>query len=281
MSTKQRHWPRGACAIAFALAACSPTARIAPTAPPSQPESASGFRAGLTGVTGTRHMAAAANPLAAEAGRSILRARGSAIDAAIAMQMVLNLVEPQSSGIGGGALLLHWDGKTVQSYDGRETAPMAADEQLFLTPQGKAMRFYDAVVGGRSVGAPGVLRMLELVHRQHGKLPWSVLFEPAIKLATDGFAMSPRLHTLLAGERHLAPNSPAAAAYFYNADGSPKPVGALLRNPELAATLRAIARDGADAFYRGPIAADVVALVQRHPTNPGRLEESDLATYQA
>ncbi len=284
MITERRPWPPAACVVAFALAACSltaPIAPIAPIAPPSQPEAASGFRAGLTAATATRHMAAAANPLAAEAGRTILRAGGSAVDAAIAMQMVLNLVEPQSSGIGGGALLLHWDGTIVQSYDGRETAPMAADERLFLTPQGKAMRFDEAVVGGRSVGAPGALRVLELAHRQHGKLPWAALFEPAITLASNGFALSPRLHALLGVEQYLAQNSPAAAAYFYNTDGTPKSVGAILKNPELAATLRAIARDGADAFYRGPIAADVVALVRNHPTNPGRLAVSDLAAYQA
>jgi len=138
MITERRPWPPAACVVAFALAACSltaPIAPIAPIAPPSQPEAASGFRAGLTAATATRHMAAAANPLAAEAGRTILRAGGSAVDAAIAMQMVLNLVEPQSSGIGGGALLLHWDGTIVQSYDGRETAPMAADEREALADE--------------------------------------------------------------------------------------------------------------------------------------------------
>jgi gamma-glutamyltranspeptidase/glutathione hydrolase len=256
------------------------TSCAAPQAPPSQPEAPSGFRGGLTSVTATRHMAAAANPLAAEAGRAILRAGGSAVDAAIAMQMVLTLVEPQSSGIGGGAFLLHWDGRRVQSFDGRETAPMAADENLFVTPQGRTMGFADAVVGGRAVGVPGVLRMLELAHRQHGKLPWARLFEPAIELADRGFAISPRLHALLAKERHLAKND-AARAYFYDADGAPKAVGTRLKNPELAATLRAIAQGGADAFYRGPIAADIVAAVRGHATNPGRLAESDLAGYQA
>ncbi len=264
-----------------ALAAVTAVAGCAtPLAPPSQPEAPSGFRAGLNTATATRHMAAAANPLAAAAGREVLRAGGSAVDAAIAIQMVLTLVEPQSSGIGGGAFLLHWDGRRVQSYDGREIAPLAADENLFVTPQGRAMGFVDAVVGGRAVGVPGLLRMLEMAHRQHGKLPWARLFEPAIRLAADGFPVSPRLHTLLAGEKHLAKND-AARAYFYNADGSPKAVGTLLKNPELAATLRAIAQGGADAFYRGPIAADIVAAVRGHATNPGRLAESDLAGYQA
>ncbi len=225
-------------------------------------------------------MVAAANPLAAEAGREILRAGGSAVDAAIAMQMVLTLVEPQSSGIGGGAFLLHWDGQRVQSFDGRETAPLAADENLFVTPQGRAMRYADAAVGGRAVGVPGVLRMLELAHRQHGRLPWARLFEPAIALAERGFAISPRLHALLARETHLAKDA-AARAYFYGADGAPKAIGTPLTNPELAATLRAIAQGGADAFYRGPIASDIVAAVQGHLTNPGKLAESDLAGYRA
>jgi gamma-glutamyltranspeptidase/glutathione hydrolase len=262
------------------LAGCATQAPAPIVAVPAPPETGSGFRAGLASTTASRHMAAAANPLAAEAGRQILAAGGSAVDAAIAMQMVLTLVEPQSSGIGGGAFLLHWDGRTVRSYDGRETAPGAADENLFVTPQGRAMGFVDAVVGGRAVGTPGVLRMLELAHRQHGRLPWSQLFEPAIRLADNGFAMSPRLHTLLAAEKHLA-GSPAARAYFYAADGTPKPVGTMLRNPDLAATLRAIAAGGADAFYRGPIAADIVTAVRGHATNPGRLTEADLAGYHS
>jgi gamma-glutamyltranspeptidase/glutathione hydrolase len=203
---------------AAAPTSASPAAPVPPAAgAPSQPEGASGFRAGLTGTTAQRAMAAAANPLATEAGRQILAAGGSAVDAAIAMQMVLTLVEPQSSGIGGGAFLLHFDGRRVRSFDGRETAPASADEQLFMTPQGRAMSFVEAVVGGRAVGTPGVLRMLEAAHRQHGRLPWARLFEPAIGLADGGFALSPRLHTLLAGEKHL-PGNPAARAYFYNFD---------------------------------------------------------------
>ena len=205
------------------LAGCATQAPAPIVAVSAPPETGSGFRAGLASTTANRHMAAAANPLAAEAGRQILAAGGSAVDAAIAMQMVLSVVEPPSSGFGGGAFLLHWDGRPVRSYDGREAAPGAADENLFVTPQGRAMGFVDAVVGGRAVGTPGVLRMLELAHRQHGKLPWSQLFEPAIRLADNGFAMSPRLHTLLAAEKHLA-GSPAARAYFYAADGTPKPV---------------------------------------------------------
>lgn len=175
-------------ATVCALLAAACTTRP-PESGPSQPEAGSGIRADVKASTATRYMAAAANPLAAEAGREILATGGSAVDAAIAMQMVLMLVEPQSSGIGGGAFMLHWDGRKVQSYDGREAAPAADDENLFVTAQGHAMKFAEAVVGGRSVGIPGVLRMLELAHRQHGKVPWPQLFEPAIRLAEDGFAV--------------------------------------------------------------------------------------------
>ncbi len=245
---------------------------------PATPEAASGFRPGLQTAIATRHMAAAANPLATEAGREILRAGGSAVDAAIAMQMVLTLVEPQSSGIGGGAFLLHFDGKQAQAFDGRETAPMADDENLFMAG-GKPMAFYDAAVGGRSVGTPGVLRMLETAHRQHGKLAWARLFEPTIVLADGGFPVSPRLHTLLKDEKFLA-RDPAARAYFYDAEGKPKAVGTTLRNPPLAATLRAVAAGGADAFYRGEIAAEIVRAVGSH-ANAGKLAESDLAAYEA
>ncbi|HEX7156504.1 MAG TPA: gamma-glutamyltransferase, partial [Burkholderiaceae bacterium] len=210
----------------------------------------------------------------------ILRAGGSAVDAAIAMQMVLGLVEPQSSGIGGGAFLLHWDGRRVQAYDGRETAPAGADENLFIGADRRPLAFYDAAVGGRSVGTPGVLRLLEAVHREHGRLAWADLFEPAIRLAEEGVPVSPRLHSLLAAEPHLKSDA-AARRTFYDADGAPKAAGTRLRNPELAATLRAIARGGADAFYRGPIARDIVAAVQGHARNPGRLSVDDLAGYRA
>jgi gamma-glutamyltranspeptidase/glutathione hydrolase len=259
---------------AIALGGC---AAVAPLPPP---QAASGLAAERTASSAQHFMAAAAHPLAAQAGRQILAAGGSALDAAVAMQMVLTLVEPQSSGIGGGAFLLHWDGRRVQSYDGRETAPMAVDEHLFVTAEGRAMDFSAAAVGGRAVGVPGLVRMLELAHRQHGRLPWPQLFTPAIELAEQGFAISPRLHALVAADRHL-PHSPAARAYFYTADGQAKPVGTLLRNPQLAATLRAIADTGADALHRGPIAADIVAAVRGHPTNAGALGEADLAAYRA
>lgn len=258
---------------ALGLAGCASAPEL-----PVQPEPPTGFRAGVTTATATKHMAAAANPLATEAGRAILRQGGSAVDAAIAIQMVLTLIEPQSSGIGGGAFIMHWDGKRVQAFDGRETAPREADENLFIV-DGKPMAFYDAVVGGRSVGTPGALRVLEAAHKQHGKLPWAQLFEPAIKLAEQGFAISPRLAALIEQDKYLA-RDPTARAYFYNADGTPKKAGTLLRNPELAATLRAIAQQGPDAFYRGAIGVDVVAKV-RAQANVGRLGTSDLAEYEA
>jgi len=262
----------GTIAAAALLAACATQGDR-----PTQPEASSAFRVGLNSVTASKHMAASANPLATEAGREILRAGGSAVDAAIAIQMVLTLVEPQSSGIGGGAFLMHWDGRQVTAYDGRETAPMAADEKLFLLPDGKAMPFYDAVVGGRAVGTPGAVRMLETVHKQHGKLPWARLFEPAIRLAESGFPISPRLNMQLAADKYLKAD-PASAAYFYSADGTPKAVGTSMRNPALAATLRAIAANP-NALYAGEVPADIVKAVRGHP-NAGLLAVADFAAYQ-
>jgi gamma-glutamyltranspeptidase/glutathione hydrolase len=230
----------------------------------------------------SRHdMVAAANPLAVAAGYEILRRGGNAIDAAVAVQMVLNLVEPQSSGIGGGAFMLFHDGRTRRliAYDGRETAPSAARPDRFLGPDGKPQRFFDAVVGGTSVGVPGVLRMLELAHREHGKLPWASLFQRAITLSEQGFAVSPRLHILIARDRLWVQER--ARGYFFNADGSPLAAGQTLRNPALAATLRRIAGEGAEAFYTGAIAADIVETVRSAPRNPGDITEGDLGRYQA
>jgi gamma-glutamyltranspeptidase / glutathione hydrolase len=272
--------------IAFAaalLCACTSAPQVQAQAPSSTPgiqapEAASGYTE-KAGWTAKKFMAAAAHPLATEAGYRMLKEGGSAIDAAIATQMVLNLVEPQSSGIGGGAFLMHFDGTTVKAFDGRETAPAAATEKLFQTPDGKAMDFYKGVVGGRSVGAPGVVRMLEMAHKQYGKLPWARLFEPAIKLAEEGFTVTPRMVELLKTEPYLK-NDPVAAAYFYDKDGNPRPVGYLLKNPELARSLREIAAGGADAFYRGHIAKDIEAKIKSHPTNPGLLTAADIAGYQ-
>jgi gamma-glutamyltranspeptidase/glutathione hydrolase len=227
-------------------------------------------------------MVVAANPLAASAGLEMLRQGGTAVDAAIAVQMVLTLVEPQSSGIGGGGFLLHYDAETqaLTTYDGRETAPAAATADMFLRPDGTPMGFDEAVVGGLSVGVPGALRMLELAHRAHGRLSWAKLFESAIKLAEEGFAVSPRLHGLLAEDEHLK-RLPAAAAYFYRADGTPHPVGTTLRNPALAETLRLIATGGVAAFYEGHIAGEIVDAVTGSPLQPGRMSLADIAGYRA
>ena len=255
------------------LAACVAPATV------QQPEAASGLTA-KPGWTFQRQAVAAANPLATQAGAQILRAGGSAVDAAIAVQMVLTLVEPQSSGIGGGAFLLHHDGQKLQAFDGRETAPAAVDEQLLMNAQGEPQPFAAAVASGRSVGVPGVVMMLAMVHRQHGKLPWARLFDPAIQLAEQGFEVSPRLHALLAADTALKAD-PVAAAYFYRADGQPHPVGHVLRNPELARVLRSIATTGPIALHEGPVARAIVNKVRQHPSLPGALSLDDLKTYQS
>ena len=233
-------------------------------------------------VTARHEMVVAANPLAAQAGLDTLHAGGNAVDAAVAVQMVLNLVEPQSSGIGGGGYLLYYNGKTqaLEAYDGRETAPAAATPDMFLHADKTPMKFYEAVVGGLSVGVPGDLRLLEAVHKAHGRLPWAQLLQPAIDLAEKGFAISPRLHEELAEDEYLS-KQPAADAYLYEPDGSAKAAGTVLRNPALAETLRAIAQGGADAFYKGKIADDIVAAVQGPNPQPGRMSAADLAGYTA
>jgi gamma-glutamyltranspeptidase / glutathione hydrolase len=229
-----------------------------------------------------RDMVAAANPLAAAAGREMLRHGGSAVDAAIATQMVLNLVEPESSGIGGGALMVLYSAKDhrVVTFDGRETAPAAAKGDRFIGPDGKPMNYFSALIGGRSVGVPGVLRMLERVQRRYGKLPWASLFQPAITLARDGFPISEKLHGELARDKLFPPDG-AARAYFYEPDGTAKPAGTILKNPEFAATLTAIAKQGADAFYKGPIADDIVAAADHAWVNPSDMTRADMSGYQA
>ena len=264
--------------IAVGLSACAANPPFTYQAL-EQPEGASGSTE-KPGWATTRFAVAAANPLATHAGYQVLKAGGSAIDAAIAVQMVLTLVEPQSSGIGGGSFVLHFDGRRVQAFDGRETAPARAREDLFLTADGKPMAMADAVVGGRSVGTPGTVAVLEMAHRQHGKLPWASLMEPAIQLAERGFKVSPRLNTLLAADPHLK-KDPVAAAYFYGADGLAHPVGFVLKNPALAQVLRAIASQGAAALNTGAIANAIVQKVQQHPTNPGTLSLADLQNYRA
>ncbi len=230
-------------------------------------------------VVAQNHMVVASHPLAAEAGQAMLRAGGSALDAAIAIQAVLTLVEPQSSGIGGGAFLLHWNptNRELAAWDGRETAPAAARGDLFLR-DGRPMEFLDAIIGGRAVGVPGVMRMLEAAHREHGTLPWAELFAPAIRLAEEGFAVSPRLARLLAGFAGILRRDPGARAIYFTPEGAPLAEGERLRNPALAATLRAIAEQGADALHRGPIAQDIARAVRGH-ANPGLMTADDLTGY--
>ncbi len=279
--TTASRWSLSLAAVATAalLAACSsqPQLQYQPPSASDQPEGSSGWT-DKPGWATEQYAVAAANPLATDAGYQVLQAGGSAIDAAIAVQLVLGLVEPQSSGIGGGAFLLHAQGSKVEAYDGREVAPMAADENLFMR-DGKPMAFHDAVVGGRSVGVPGAIRMLEMAHKEHGKLPWASLFEPAIRLATDGFKVSARLNALTAQEKFLG-QDPVASGYFLDAHGKPWPVGHLLKNPEYAAVLRDIAQHGSKALLEGPVAEAIVRKVQGHATNPGKLSLADLAAYQ-
>ncbi len=228
------------------------------------------------------YMVTAANPYAAMAGREVLRRGGNAVDAAITTQLVLNLVEPQSSGIGGGGFLLFYDRQNneLYAYDGRETAPAAADQNMFLDEQGFPVPFFQAAVGGLAVGVPGLLRMLELVYEDHGHLPWKDLFQPAIKMADEGFLVSPRLNHLITRDQHLK-TFPATQRYFHGTSNQPHPIGFRLRNPELSSTLRSIANNGVSEFYHGPIAKKIVNTVRESFPNPGRLSLSDLAMYQA
>ncbi len=247
----------------------------------AQPESATGLNQQQL-VKGQQHMAATANPYASRAALRILRAGGSALDAAIAAQWVLTLVEPQSSGLGGGLFLLHYGKQSsrVQAYDGRETAPALATENLFLDAAGKPLKFHDAAVGGRAVGVPGVVAALAMAHKEHGKLSWAQLFEPAIELATKGFEVSPRLNKLLALDIYLK-NDANARQYFFDAQGQARPVGHILKNPALAITFSKIAQQGAQGFYQSNVAQEILTAVNSHPTNPGLLSQSDLSNYRA
>ncbi len=243
------------------------------------PEAGSGYHEKQE-VRARNFMLSTANPLATKAGYQILEQGGSAIDAAIAAQMVLNLVEPQSSGIGGGAFILYYDKaqNTLTSYDGRETAPAGASPDRFMR-NGDSMPFWATVNSGLSVGVPGLLAALEMAHQQQGILPWADLFQPAIQLAERGFKVSPRLHHLLTQGYGLG-DQKAAAEFFLDSQGEPWPVGHVLKNPNFAQTLREIAASGAHAFYTGSIARDIVAAVRNHSV-PGDLSLSDLADYQA
>ena len=258
--------------LALALAGSAPA-----QAPPEQP---SGWTAKFL-VRTSRDLISAANPYAVDAGIEILRRGGNAVDAAVAVQMVLNLVEPESSGIGGGAFLLHYDARSGETaaWDGRETAPAAVTERLFLDAERKPLPFARVVVGGRSVGVPGVLAMLEAVHRQSGRLPWRALFEPAIRLADEGYPITRKLHAQLVADPFLRTQRPAAE-FFYLPDGQPKAIGSLLRNPELARLFRRIAAEGSAAFYTGEVARDIVDAVRNHPANPGVMTLADLEAYR-
>ena len=232
-------------------------------------------------VAAQSQMVVAANPLAARAGSAILAKGGSAIDAMVTTQLVLNLVEPQSSGIGGGAFLIYYDAGEgrLTTFDGRETAPAAATPKLFLDEAGDPLKFYDAVVGGRSVGTPGTLKLLFETQKTYGKLDWKAVVQPAIDLAAQGFAVSPRLNELVSGDVERLSRFPGTRGYFLDADGKPLPVGHLLKNADFARTLQTIADQGADDFYTGQIARDIVAAVQGAEGNPGKLALADLAAY--
>lgn len=246
------------------------------------PEIATG-RAPSETVRTDKDMAVTANPLASKAAADMMARGGSAVDAAIAAQLVLNLVEPQSSGIGGGGFLLVFDDRTkrLRVFDGREISPAAISPDLFTNKSGKRLKFFDAVDSGLSVGVPGLLRMLDLAHRGHGRLPWAELFRPAIALAQAGFEISPRLEQSVRAALPRIGRSPAAAAYFLDAKGQPKKAGTMLRNPALASAFQDIAKHGADYFYNGPLAHAIVAAVQSHPRRPGKLTTEDFVGYRA
>lgn len=258
---------------ALLLAACAGvTAPSPPSAAPGRPDSASVGEAGLV---------SAADPRAAQAGAAMLRAGGSATDAAIATMLALSVVEPQSSGIGGGGFLVLGDAKgRVETLDGRETAPMAANGEWFYRG-GQPMTVPEAIPGGRSVGIPGNLRLAAGAHRAYGKLPWRALFRPAVALAADGFRLSPRLHDALNRARATGALDPEARAVFYGPGGEPLPVGTMIRNPALAATLTRLAAAGADWFYVGANAHAIAAEVRAASLNPAPMTAGDLAPYEA
>ncbi|KZN30099.1 gamma-glutamyltransferase [Pseudoalteromonas luteoviolacea S2607] len=271
--------------IAFLLASTLPTATYAGETKPREvrePEASTGFTLKKEKIS-EKYMVVAANPHASKAGQLMLQQGGNAIDAAIAAQLVLTLVEPQSSGIGGGAFILHYDKSNdyLTTFDGRETAPKKATHKLFLDKEGKPVRWLEAVVGGRSVGVPGIIHAMKQAHDKYGKLKWRKLFIPAIELANKGFAVSPRLHMLLKKEFNpgLTKLSPAKD-YFYP-DGKPLAIGTIVKNPELAKIYKEIAEYGPKAFYEGKYAEDMVRAVQKSEIAPGKLSMEDLANYQS
>ena len=254
--------------IALAVAAITLTLVVCPSSKP-------------TPIVAARHIIAAANPYAAKAGLEMLREGGSAVDAAIAAQMILTLVEPQSSGIGGGLYLLVSDAHgNMRVFDGRETAPRSISPSLFLDSEGRPRAFDDVARGGLAVGVPGALAALALAHRRYGQLPWRRLFEPAIALARNGFNVSPRLAKEIRALDREAISSDLRTLYFHP-NGRPFAAGEILRNPALASTFRAVANLGPRAFYTGPIAQSIVNAVDRSPGNPGRMSMEDLRSYTA
>jgi gamma-glutamyltranspeptidase/glutathione hydrolase len=279
LSVPRQGLRRALAVLALGAAALLPCPALADR--PAQPEAATGLSA-KPAAFGRRWMAVTANPLATEAAAQILRGGGSAVDAAIAAQFVLGLVEPQSSGLGGGGFLLAYDAgeRRLRAYDGRETAPSAAGPERFLGAAGAPLAFHDAAVTGASVGVPGLVAMLAKAHERHGRLPWPRLADPAIRLAEQGFPVSPRLHKLLAEDRFLRDDREARSLY-YAPDGAALPVGTVLKNPAYAGVLRELAADGARAFYEGAIAADIVAAVAAHPRRAGDLTVADIRAYRA
>ncbi|MBC7801848.1 MAG: gamma-glutamyltransferase, partial [Gemmatimonadaceae bacterium] len=237
-----------------------------------------------TKATSAQEIVVSANPLAAEAGALVLRDGGNAIDAAIAVQAVLGLTEPQSTGIGGGGFLLHFEAATraVTSFDARETAPAAATPFYFYNASSQPLALPAAVLSGRSVGVPGIVKLWEAMSRRHGSQPLARVLQPAIELATTGFSISPRLAAAIEGSKANLAQDPGAAAYFLNADGTGKAAGTILQNPAYAQTLGRIAFAGARAFYQGPVAQDIVTTVTSDPRpgGPGAMTLADLANYQ-
>ncbi|HKL16414.1 MAG TPA: gamma-glutamyltransferase, partial [Balneolaceae bacterium] len=243
---------------------------------PAQPELSTGYTE-KPGWQTSEFAVAAANPLATDAGYQIIKAGGSAVDAAVAVQMVLTLVEPQSSGIGGGAFVLTYDDNQRFAYNGRERAPEGADEDMFYSESGELLSFGESVRSGMAVGVPGTVAVLGEAHAKHGRLPWADLFTPAITLAEEGFSISPRLHGLLDADESLR-NDPVARDLYYDENGDALPVGTTLRNPALAEILRTIATDGVAGFYNQTVAQDIVDRVQSHE-RPGSMAVSDVLQY--
>ena len=271
---------QNAATLAAILALTASTAPAQQAADAIAPEGATGLVSDAAApATSETWMVAAANPLAVEAGARVLREGGSAADAMVAVQAVLGLVEPQSSGLGGGAFLVWYDAEsgTLTTLDGRETAPATATPKMFLTDDGETMGFFDAVVGGLSVGTPGTPKLMEEAHRRWGRANWGGLFEEAIAHAKDGFEVSPRLASLVAEDQEKLSTSDATAAYFLP-DGVPVAEGSTLRNPAYAETLRTLAAEGTEPFYEGEIADGIVSAV-RGAAQPGLLRRGDLAAY--